>query len=59
MCSWMGGGRCAWFFEPNVSEPVTDSGGGGEFLVEDASDEVDEENEGDMDHKVEECDDGD
>lgn len=36
-----------------------DSGGDCEFLVEDAKDEVDEANEGDMDHKVEERDDGD
>lgn len=36
-----------------------DSGGDCEFLAEDARDDVDEENEGDMDHKVEERADGD
>lgn len=55
----MGGGRYVRFFEPNPSELATDSGGDCEFLVEEAKDEVDEENEGDMDHKVEEWEDGD
>lgn len=59
MCSSTGGGRYARFFEPNASEPVTDSGGDCEFLVEDARDEDDEENDGDMDHRVEELNDGD
>lgn len=54
MCSSMGGGRYVWFLAPNASEPATDSGGDCEFLGEDARDEVDEENEGDMDHSVEE-----
>lgn len=59
MCSSTGGGRYTWFFAPNPSEPATDSGGDCEFLDEESNEEVDEENAGDMDHKVEEWDDGD
>jgi hypothetical protein len=54
-CSSTGGGKYAWFLEPKPSR----GGFEGEESLEDARDDVDDENEGESDHNVEDCEDGD